>query len=289
MDLGYLERKFKIKNAAVMVKTKELLRLARVKCSTLFRTDQMAVTVCCLELGAKTQGLTVDRDLCVRLSGLGKASKYQMKLNTLSNVLGIRNTLSAQELCVKLGLKSLETAVSDKLREYRSRFLETVPKSRRMYADFSAGVYPAVALYICATQRKVKINREKLLQIANTKEEKFSSTYHSFATLCSDTRGGPKTTKEKEMITKHVDAVEVNGERLSLEDVARNPHISDAVKKEAKEVQDYQNFKAKYMMKKEIVKRKERKRKEHGRPLKRVKQLDLSRMFGRKQSGSSAT
>ncbi|KAH7280172.1 hypothetical protein KP509_37G054400 [Ceratopteris richardii] len=73
--------------------------------------------------------------------------------------------------------------------EYKQRFLAGLPESRKSYADFSRGVFVAVAFYFCAKRNKVKVDKLRLIEICGTSESEFASVSSSMLNLCYDLLG----------------------------------------------------------------------------------------------------
>lgn len=286
-DLAYLQRKFEVRDEKVLLKTRELVRLAEVRCRSMWAQNQRCVGLCCFEIAAKLLGSHIDRSLAVRISGVKTAARYQSKLTMVRNVLGIKSTISIRELCVRFGCQSLGTQAIDLKKAYCGRFLQGLSQSSQACADFSNGAYAAAAFYLTARKNKAKVSRKKLVSVAGCSESKFASVITSFLKLCKDLVGLEDTESAREDAvgsqggdagaarkkkTKFTDKVVVDGEELSLEDVQNNPHLSDEVRREAKEVEDYQAFRAKYL---EEKRREKEDRKKNSRGTKRTRQVSL--------------
>eukprot|EP00466_Bigelowiella_natans_P000888 jgi/Bigna1/74560/fgenesh1_pg.29_\ len=118
--------------------------------------------------------MRLDRELIVRLSGLKSENRYQLKLDMISAVLGIKKVLGLRDLCSKFRCQSFQNEAEDALKTFRKRFISNLPRQKRAYADFSNAVYPAAALYLLARRRKVKIDRGAIIREASATEDKFA-------------------------------------------------------------------------------------------------------------------
>ncbi|KAM1722546.1 hypothetical protein FF2_020830 [Malus domestica] len=92
---------------------------------------------------------------------------------------------------------------------YKTRFLASLPASRRASAAFTRPVFIAVAFYLCAKKHKLKVDKLKLIELCGASETEFSSVSTSLKDLCFDVCG---TEKEK----KDLKDVKGNGEHLDV-------------------------------------------------------------------------
>ncbi|RXH69918.1 hypothetical protein DVH24_007174 [Malus domestica] len=93
---------------------------------------------------------------------------------------------------------------------YKTRFLASLPASRRASAAFTRPMFIAVAFYLCGKKHKLKVDKLKLIELCGASETEFSSVSTSLKDLCFDVCG---TEKEK----KDPKDVKGNGESATLE------------------------------------------------------------------------
>ncbi|CAN6675941.1 unnamed protein product [Malus baccata var. baccata] len=82
------------------------------------------------------------------------------------------------------------------LENYKTRFLASLPASRRASAAFTRPVFIAVAFYLCAKKHKLKVDKLKLIELCGASETEFSSLSTSLKDLCFDVCGTEKEKKD---------------------------------------------------------------------------------------------
>ncbi|CAN6549152.1 unnamed protein product [Malus baccata var. baccata] len=82
------------------------------------------------------------------------------------------------------------------LENYKTRFLASLPTSRRASAAFTRPVFIAVAFYLCAKKHKLKVDKLKLIELCGASETEFSSVSTSLKDLCFEVCGTEKEKKD---------------------------------------------------------------------------------------------
>ncbi len=231
-----LQRKFKVSNAKVMIKQKELFRLARVRCRSRWAAGNECLIVGCLELACKLFSHPFDREIAYQVCG--QKLVYNNSLNSLRNLLGITDSLSIKELCVKFGCTMLGTLVRSNFEAFKEKFLQGLPQEKRHQTTFSKSVYLAVAFFLTAKSKKCKVDRGKLRQLAhNCSESEFSIIQAQFEKLLPHLNipeVGKKREKVKAVVERDDISSSTEGERSHTELTTYNRERKILAKKEGR-------------------------------------------------------
>ncbi|CAN1321583.1 Origin of replication complex subunit 6 [Linum perenne] len=151
----------------IVRKAAEIRRLCDVQFgSSVIGVGEVCKTVMCLEIAATRLQAMFDRRAAMKISGMSEKA-YTRSFNLLQNSIGFK---------------------------YKDRFLASLPASRRASADFTRPVFTAVAFYLSAKKQKLKIDKDKLIQVCGTSESEFLSVSNCMKDLCHDVFGISKET-----------------------------------------------------------------------------------------------
>ncbi|KAM1082351.1 hypothetical protein ACFX19_021316 [Malus domestica] len=101
---------------------------------------------------------------------------------------------------------------------YKTRFLASLPASRRASAAFTQPVFIAVAFYLCAKKHKLKVDKLKLIELCGASETEFSSVSTSLKDLCFDVCGTEKEKKDPKDVKGNGELLDVLPEKRKLEE-----------------------------------------------------------------------
>ncbi|XP_076900256.1 origin of replication complex subunit 6-like [Bidens hawaiensis] len=158
-----------------------------------------------------------DRQTAIRLSGMSDKA-YIRSFNVMQNGIGIKNKLDIRELAIQFGCVRLIPLVQKGLSLYRERFIASLPPSRRASADFSRPVFTATGFYLCAKKHKLKVDKNKLIELSGTSEDEFSSVSTSMKDLCHDVFGVSKEKKDPKSVKVNRDLLDALPEKRQAED-----------------------------------------------------------------------
>ncbi|KAM1417621.1 hypothetical protein ACFX1Q_021904 [Malus domestica] len=168
----------------------------------------------CLEITATRSGLLLDRKKVTTLSGMSEKA-YTRCYNSMQNGLGVKNKLDVRELAIQFGCVRIIPFVQKAY--YKTRFLASLPASRRASADFTRPMFIAVAFYVCA-KHKLKVDKLKLIELCGASETEFSSVSTSMKDLCFDVCGIEKEKKDPKDVKGNRELLDVLPEKRKLED-----------------------------------------------------------------------
>ncbi|ONI30793.1 hypothetical protein PRUPE_1G273100 [Prunus persica] len=219
MDLSDIARKLDLSDSKhVIRRAAELRRLCDIQFdSSIIGVGEVCKAVICLEIAATRSGLLFDRQKAIRLSGMSEKA-YTRSYNSMQNGLGVKNKLDVRELAIQFGCVRIIPFVQKGLSLYRSRFLASLPASRRASADFTRPVFIAVAFYLCAKKHKLKVDKLKLIELCGASESEFSSVSTSMKDLCFDICGIEKEKKDPKDVKGNRELLDVLPEKRKLED-----------------------------------------------------------------------
>ncbi|KAM1517907.1 hypothetical protein ACFX1X_021292 [Malus domestica] len=161
-------------------------------------------------------GLLLDRKKVTTLSGMSEKA-YTRCYNSMQNGLGVKNKLDVRELAIQFGCVRIIPFVQKALSLYKTRFLASLPASRRASADFTRPMFIAVAFYVCA-KHKLKVDKLKLIELCGASETEFSSVSTSMKDLCFDVCGIEKEKKDPKDVKGNRELLDVLPEKRKLED-----------------------------------------------------------------------
>jgi len=229
--IGYFMGKFRVQNKKIENQANDYIRLADVRGRMVTGNGDIR-NLCCFVLACQKFGQTFDRALCERICG--SQIKFQRQLVGIKNLLGIKETLTIKELSIKFGHAgdiALVALAVEIFNEYGKRYRAKMPVVQRDYVDVSGSVYKAAAFYLAARTRKKKVDRKRLLLVANIVERQLSLVCKSIVEYVPDkvklpkrktkAKAEPKQAEEGDM----EDAV-LKGHEIDLEDAESNPAIS---------------------------------------------------------------
>ncbi|XP_031093161.1 origin of replication complex subunit 6 [Ipomoea triloba] len=271
MDLSDIAKKLGLsQNKPLIRRAAELRRQADIQFdSSIIGVGEVCKAIICLEIAASGMEVIFDRQAAIRLSGMSEKA-YNRSFNSMQNGIGVKNKLDIRELAIQFGCIRLIPIVQKGLSLYKDRFVTSLPPSRRLSADFTRPVFTAVAFYLSAKKHKLKVDKDKLIELCGTSESEFVSVSTSMRDLCFDVFG---TSKEKK------DAKEVKGNRGLLDALPEKRRIEDGgyssdedkscyKKRKRMDEQDYEKWKSAVVDSNNPVKAKA--------PLKRTKQARLN-------------
>ncbi|XP_050117858.1 origin of replication complex subunit 6 isoform X3 [Malus sylvestris] len=198
MDLSDIARKLDLSDSKhVIRRAAELRRLCDIQFdSSIIGVGEVCKAVICLEIAATRSGLLFDRKKAIMLSGMSEKA-YTRSYNSMQNGLGVKNKLDVRELAIQFGCVRIIPFVQKALSLYKTRFLASLPASRRASADFTRPVFIAVAFYLCAKKHKVST---------------------SMKDLCFDVCGTEKERKDPKDVKGNRELLDVLPEKRKLED-----------------------------------------------------------------------
>ncbi|CAN6550547.1 unnamed protein product [Malus baccata var. baccata] len=219
MDLSDIARKLDLSDSKhVIRRAAELRRLCDIQFdSSIIGVGEVCKAVICLEIAATRSGLLFDRKKAIMLSGMSEKA-YTRSYNSMQNGLGVKNKLDVRELAIQFGCVRIIPFVQKALSLYKTRFLASLPASRRASADFTRPVFIAVAFYLCAKKHKLKVDKLKLIELCGASETEFSSVSTSMKDLCFDVCGTEKERKDPNDVKGNRELLDVLPEKRKLED-----------------------------------------------------------------------
>ncbi|XP_009360345.1 origin of replication complex subunit 6 [Pyrus x bretschneideri] len=219
MDLSDIARKLDLSDSKhVIRRAAELRRLCDIQFdSSIIGVGEVCKAVICLEIAATRSGLLFDRKKAIMLSGMSEKA-YTRSYNSMQNGLGVKNKLDVRELAIQFGCVRIIPFVQKALSLYKTRFLASLPASRRASADFTRPVFIAVAFYLCAKKHKLKVDKLKLIELCGASETEFSSVSTSMKDLCFDVCGTEKEKKDPKDVKGNRELLDVLPEKRKLED-----------------------------------------------------------------------
>ncbi|XP_050130556.1 origin of replication complex subunit 6-like isoform X6 [Malus sylvestris] len=225
MDLSDIARKLDLYDSKhVIRRAAELRRLCDIQFdSSIFGVGEVCKAVICLDIAATRSGLLFDRKKAITLSGMSEKA-YTGCYNSMQNGLGVKwvfhfsfGSSDFDELAIQFGCVRIIRFVQKALSLYKTRFLASLPASRRASADFTRPVFIAVAFYVCA-KHKLKVDKLKLIELCGASETEFSSVSTSMKDLCFDVCGIEKEKKDPKDVKGNRELLDVLPEKRKLED-----------------------------------------------------------------------
>ncbi|KAL8258368.1 hypothetical protein R6Q59_030409 [Mikania micrantha] len=219
MDLSDIARKLGLSEPKQVVrKAAELRRMSDLQFdSSNAGIGEICKAIICLEIAANMKQVLFDRQTAIKLSGMSEKA-YIRSLNVMQNGIGVKNSLDVKELAIQFGCVRLIPLVKKGLSLYRERFIASLPPSRRDSADFTRPVFTATGFYLCAKKHKLKIDKNKLIEISGTSEDEFSSVSTSMKDLCHDVFGVSKEKKDPKSVKGNRDLLDALPEKRQAED-----------------------------------------------------------------------
>ncbi|KAI3816689.1 hypothetical protein L1987_16392 [Smallanthus sonchifolius] len=219
MDLSEYARKLGLSESKQVVrKAAELRRVSDLQFdSSSAGIGEICKSIICLETAANMMQVLFDRQIAIRLSGMSEKA-YIRSFNVMQNGIGIKNKLDIRELAIQFGCVRLIPLVQKGLSLYRERFIASLPPSRRASADFTRPVFTATGFYLCAKKHKLKVDKNKLIELSGTSEDEFSSVSTSMKDLCHDVFGVSKEKKDPKSVKVNRDLLDALPEKRQVED-----------------------------------------------------------------------
>ncbi|KAL4319891.1 hypothetical protein GQ457_18G025310 [Hibiscus cannabinus] len=250
MDLSDIARKLGLSQHKMLVrKAAELRRLCDVQFdSSIIGVGEVCKAVICLEIAATRFGEVIfDRQKAVKLSGMSEKA-YNRSFNSLQNGLNIKTTLDIRELGIQFGCVRLIPFVKKGLSLYKDRFMASLPASRQASADFTRPVFTAVAFYLCAKKHKLKIDKDRLIEVCGTSESEFSCVSTSMKDLCHDVFGISIEKKDPKEVKGNRELLDVLPEKRKFDDGGYlsedEPEFSSYKRKKKEEKVAYEEWKS---------------------------------------------
>ncbi|GMJ04707.1 ARABIDOPSIS THALIANA ORIGIN RECOGNITION COMPLEX PROTEIN 6, origin recognition complex protein 6 [Hibiscus trionum] len=249
MDLSDIARKLGLSQHKMLIrKAAELRRLCDVQFdSSIIGVGEVCKAVICLEIAATRFGEVIfERQKAVKLSGMSEKA-YNRSFNSLQNGLNIKTTLDIRELGIQFGCVRLIPFVKKGLSLYKDRFVASLPSSRQASADFTRPVFTAVAFYLCAKKHKLKIDKDRLIEVCGTSESEFSCVSTSMKDLCHDVFGISNEKKDPKEVKGNRELLDVLPEKRKFDDGGYlsddEPEFSSYKRKKKEEKVAYEEWK----------------------------------------------
>ncbi|KAI3730775.1 hypothetical protein L1987_61952 [Smallanthus sonchifolius] len=219
MDLPDIARKLGLSEPKQVVrKAAELRRMSDLQFdSSSAGIGEICKAIICLEIAANMKQLLFDRQTAIRLSGMSEKA-YIRSFNVMQNGIGVKNTLDIRELAIQFGCVRLIPLVKKGLSLYRERFIASLPPSRRASADFTRPVFTATGFYLCAKKHKLKVDKNKLIELSGTSEDEFSTVSTSMKDLCHDVFGVSKEKTDPKSVKVNRGLLDALPEKRQAED-----------------------------------------------------------------------
>ncbi|CAN1357281.1 Origin of replication complex subunit 6 [Linum perenne] len=225
MDISEIAKRLGLSDSKQLVrKAAEIRRLCDVQFdSSVIGVGEVCKAVMCLEIAATRFQVIFDRKMGMKLSGMSEKA-YTRSFNLLQNSIGVK---------------------------YKDRFLASLPDSRRSSADFTRPVFTAVAFYLSAKKQKLKIDKDKLIEVCGTSESEFLSVVTSMKDICFDVFGVTKEKTDPKEVKCNRDLLDVLPEKRTVEDGGYisdgGAEVSSYKKRKRTEKQGYEKWKSTVM------------------------------------------
>ncbi|XVE91475.1 hypothetical protein REPUB_Repub01dG0013200 [Reevesia pubescens] len=220
MDMSDIAKKLGLSEQKLLVrKAAELRRLCDIQFdSSIIGVGEICKAIICIEIAATRFGEVIfDRQKAMKLSGMSEKA-YNRSFNSLQNGLNIKTTLDIRELGIQFGCVRLIPFVKKGLSLYKERFTASLPASRQASADFTRPVFTAVAFYLCAKKHKLKIDKDRLIEVCGTSESEFSCVSTSMKDLCHDVFGISSEKKDPKEVKGNRELLDVLPEKRKFDD-----------------------------------------------------------------------
>ncbi|XP_071423562.1 origin recognition complex subunit 6 isoform X2 [Pithys albifrons albifrons] len=194
--------------AALLRKAEEYLRLSQVKCTGLMA--QMTATssaVICLDLAASFIKQPVDKNYCVKLSGLNKIT-YQNSRKSLECLLEVNPKLGMRDLAVQFCCTEAVNMASEILHRYESSLSE----AQRMDLDFSKPLFITASLFTACRCLKLKVDKTKMLATSGVKKAIFHRLCNQLEKISQQLR------KDVPLAAETPECLQINLEQCEQED-----------------------------------------------------------------------
>jgi len=166
--LRSLSKRLGITTVDVSKKGSEFERLMDVRGCSLTLTS-VAKSVICLEIAANNSQVPVDKNVAIRLSGMTKKA-YIHAFKTIECLLGKKKEFTIKDLAVQFGCMEASNLAQQIHQRYKQDFVQEAE-------DISHPIFVATALYTACKYKKIKIDKNKLLNMLATKRSTFDSLH----------------------------------------------------------------------------------------------------------------
>ncbi|CAN1357276.1 Origin of replication complex subunit 6 [Linum perenne] len=252
MDISEIAKRLGLSDSKQLVrKAAEIRRLCDVQFdSSVIGVGEVCKAVMCLEIAATRFQVIFDRKMGMKLSGMSEKA-YTRSFNLLQNSIGVKTKLDVRALAIQFGCVRIIPYVQKGLSLYKDRFLASLPDSRRSSADFTRPVFTAVAFYLSAKKQKLKIDKDKLIEVCGTSESEFLSVVTSMKDICFDVFGVTKEKTDPKEVKCNRDLLDVLPEKRTVEDGGYisdgGAEVSSYKKRKRTEKQGYEKWKSTVM------------------------------------------
>ncbi|CAI0448092.1 unnamed protein product [Linum tenue] len=252
MDISEIAKRLGLSDSKQLVrKAAEIRRLCDVQFdSSVIGVGEVSKAVMCLEIAATRFQVIFDRRAATKLSGLSEKA-YTRSFNLLQNSIGVKTKLDVRELAIQFGCVRIIPSVQKGLSLYKDRFLASLPASRRAGADFTRPVFTAVAFYLSAKKQKLKIDKDKLIEVCGTSESEFLSVSTCMKDLCYDVFGISKEKLDPREVKGNRDLLDALPEKRTVEEGGYlsddGPEVSSYKKRKRTEKAGYEKWKSTVM------------------------------------------
>ncbi|CAN0925991.1 Origin of replication complex subunit 6, partial [Linum grandiflorum] len=248
MDISEIAKRLGLSDSKQLVrKAAEIRRLCDVQFdSSVIGVGEVCKAVMCLEIAATRFQVIFDRKIAMKLSGMSEKA-YTRSFNLLQNSIGVKTKLDVRALAIQFGCVRIIPCVQKGLSLYKDRFLASLPVSRRASADFTRPVFTAVAFYLSAKKQKLKIDKDKLIEVCGTSESEFLSVANSMKDMCFDVFGISKEKTDPKEVKGNRDLLDALPEKRRVEDGGYSSddgaQVSSYKKRKRSEKQGYEKWK----------------------------------------------
>ncbi|KYQ96958.1 PHD zinc finger-containing protein [Tieghemostelium lacteum] len=223
MDIDALCLNLNITNKKVINKSKEFVRLSKVKLPAGLGPSEICRPAACLTIACQVLENEIDRNKAVKLSG-GSEKLFHTALSSLHNILGIKKRLSILEIAIEFNQIPLVEPSDNLLEKYKSKFLAGIPELQAKFVDFSSAEISAAVFFIMSCQNEITIDKNKLIEYSKCNPVEFQRVINSIKEYCYTDSPFPTSPKLKLTLksTKPVSQAEMKKQKDEMNKLDEN-------------------------------------------------------------------
>jgi len=124
----------------------------------------------------------VDRAVILKQCSVD-SSNYRDTYAVVSSILEINPQITIEKIGAQIGHTELVIVAKKILAKYKERFINSLPEIQRQHVKFDTAPFISVPLILAAEYRNVRIDRQTILDLTETRVKDFKKIYDSMDEL----------------------------------------------------------------------------------------------------------
>jgi len=171
-----------VTNNEIQRKAEEYIRILDIRAPSIAPIHNTSKYAVCVHIACREFNHGVDRDVILKYCSVD-SSTYRDTYAVVTSILEISPQITIEKIAAQIGHPELILVAKKILIKYKERFINSLPEIQRQSVKFDTAPFISVPLVLAAEYRNVRVDRQNILDLTETRLKDFKKIYVSMDEL----------------------------------------------------------------------------------------------------------